>query len=90
MPKPSEPCDLTKERSPASKAHIENKMSCCFKTGDAQLVFDYVCENIPARSFDDIHEMCRAIRKQAKNPKKTETAISPTSTVQNMKINSIR
>lgn len=76
MPKSSEPCDFTKERSSASNSQIENKIKSCFDTGDAKHVFDYVGENIPAWSFADVYAMCQAIRKQPQNPQNTETAIS--------------
>lgn len=75
MPLSFEACDFTKERSFASASHIEADLKKHLDTGDAKHVFDYVCENIAVWNFDDVHDMCQAIRKQAGNPKNTETAI---------------
>jgi glutamate synthase domain-containing protein 1/glutamate synthase domain-containing protein 3 len=76
MPKPSEPCDFTKDRTSAPPSPIETEIKRRLDAGNAKHVFDYVCENIAVWNFDDVYEMCRAIRKQGKNPKNTETAIA--------------
>lgn len=75
MPKPCQPCDFTKQRSAASNSDIEDRIKRCFEAGDANHVFAYVRKNIPDWSFDNVYEMCQAIRMQTKNPQNIKTAI---------------
>lgn len=75
MPKPSDPCDFTKERSETPNPDIENKIKSALETGDAKTVFDYVRRAIPGWTFDEVEAVFRAIRRQGKNSKYIETAI---------------
>jgi len=75
LPAPSEACDFTKETKLSISPDIQKDLKSAFDTGGAEKIFDYVRENIPAWSFDNIQTVCRAIVTHSKDPKNTPTAI---------------
>ena len=74
--KAMELCDFTAEvvQSPKS-AGVEEDIGQLLENNKAFELFDLVRQNISRWSFADIRAVCRIITEQAKNPKKTATAI---------------
>ena len=78
MPKQDEPYDFSRETIPDSPLNetVDADIKHWMETGEGLDVFEYVRENIPSWSFDDVRTVVRAITEQAKDPEKTGKAIN--------------
>lgn len=75
LPRQTKPCDFAKTMPSLKDPDMENKISACFETGNAQTVFDYIGRHIPNWNFDEIRQACRAVRKLAENSDHIGTCI---------------
>jgi len=87
MPKQKEACDFTSETIPASPLNdaVDAEIKHCFETGEAPVIFEYVRENIPSWSFDDVRTAVRAVTEQAKDSKNTGKAIDSLTLLNDLK-----
>jgi glutamate synthase domain-containing protein 1/glutamate synthase domain-containing protein 3 len=77
MPKKTESCDFTRERifTAPKDSELERELRMRLETGNPLALFEYVCDKIPAWSFDDIWTACEIIIGLAKDSNYTATAI---------------
>jgi glutamate synthase domain-containing protein 1/glutamate synthase domain-containing protein 3 len=74
--KATEMCDFTAEIVPSHKlADVEEDIDQWLETNKAFALYELISHNISRWSFGDIRAVCGMIVEQAKNPKKTATAI---------------
>ncbi len=71
----TEGCDFTIE-NPVSKNKDKIEKAIAGLASENKDIFEFVRENIPQWSFDDIWAACRAIREIAKNPEHISAAIN--------------
>ncbi|MFC1528750.1 glutamate synthase [Candidatus Latescibacterota bacterium] len=61
--------------STSIKNDVEKNIRRCLETGDAFMLFEYICGTLPDWSFDEFKTVCSEIATQANNPKYTALAI---------------
>jgi glutamate synthase domain-containing protein 1/glutamate synthase domain-containing protein 3 len=87
MPKQDEPCDFSRETIPDAPLNgvVEADVMDCMETGEGLAVFEYVRDNIPSWSFDDVRTAVRAIIEQAKDPERIGKAINALTLLNDLK-----
>jgi glutamate synthase domain-containing protein 3 len=74
MPAGSEACNFSVDVN-VPNSSIRNGIQQCFEKGNAVFLFQYICDNIPHWSFEDVRMACWVITDLAKDPKNTAMAI---------------
>jgi glutamate synthase domain-containing protein 1/glutamate synthase domain-containing protein 3 len=75
-PKGTEPCDFSAEAVLSSElSHVGKDIEQWLENGQAVALFEFISQNIGRWSFENIRAVCADIVTQAKDPKKTATAI---------------
>ena len=70
MPAKTEACDFSADIKYPKQQISKTDITQCFESGKAAAVFEYIRDNIPDWSFDDIRTACDAIVELAERSEK--------------------
>ena len=73
----TEPCDFAADAVLSSElSNVETDIEHRLEAGQADALYEFISQNIGRWSFENIRAVCGIIAKQARDPKKTVTAIN--------------